>query len=347
MMREFWSASDKEKVRQMFLGGKTDLEIAKALGRTIAGISHVRTDLRLKRVMGAKAKEMPGDFASIGHEDTKFLSKRYGVDRRVIHRWRREAGIVKEHPKAKKAIPEDFVELFNSLSVHELRQRWNVSSDTIRIWSHELGLNRKPRSIGRQIPEDFVPLVRDMDVATICEAFGIGIKLAYKWLRQTGAEYRSNASRAAPMPDDFPTRAKVTSSTDLEKEYGVSSNVVARWRRECGIPSPKLFQPGNQPRVGQNMISRMGTPSRPVFSGAPIDGSLAAQAAQYLRANWGGRLPMVAKVEYTDLRRDYPKGMYAVARRDKVRSLEVMTAEAMIELAESKGFNSYRFNHAA
>ena len=201
------------------------------------------------------------------------------------------------------------------------------------------------------IPANFKEIVesRNMAIVEIKKEFHIGTKKAYIWCEETGAKYRSNACLKHAMPASFPDDARVMSSEALKKKYGVSGNVIARWRKECGVPSPKLFQPSpNKPRVGQNMMARMGQPTKTAFtSHVPLDGSVAAQAAQYLRASWGGRLPMVALVEYTDLKNHYPKGMYAVSRRGNKRGVEVMTAADMIALAEEKGFNPVRLGVAA
>ena len=46
---------------------------------------------------------------------------------------------------------------------------------------------------------------------------------------------RAAGRPARPMPDDFPTYARIEGNLKLRKRFGARGDVIERWRRELGI----------------------------------------------------------------------------------------------------------------
>ncbi|HYJ29209.1 MAG TPA: hypothetical protein VEW25_02565 [Allosphingosinicella sp.] len=118
--------------------------------------------------------------------------------------------------------------------------------------------------------------------------------------------------RTLQAPPDFADHAPVKTNRQLAEKYGVGEKTITRWRKETGCTAT---------------IRPFATAALPKQHVPSISPGLASEAAQHLRKT---HRPVYHRIiEGKEFR-----GQYVVGT-------QVLTEEALVALAEEKGFSAY------
>lgn len=177
----------------------------------------------------------------------------------------------------------------------------------------------------RPIPADFIEFAPGKTVNALEARYRSGRKAILRWLNESGIEALKII--LPPPPADFESRAKVTSSVDLSREYGVALSTISRWRKITGCPAPlvaareraKQFERQPAPKVRKHI--NYGPKAAPITT----PDSLADRAARHLMRFY----KPVCRARIINPKAD--KDLWIVGRNK-------MTSGDMIDLAEDKGF---------
>lgn len=179
------------------------------------------------------------------------------------------------------------------------------------------------RTTAKPVPADFAALaLAGTSVSDLRKRYRVGAWVINRWTASIGGKPRAKrVLPPQPAPADFAANATRETVDLLMKRYGVGTQKIARWRRECGIAvvreipipdefatvAPRLTMPQLEERYAitrhtiakwcrkLNVKPARGEPTRPIPSlgamgrrkAAPIsqnrDTSRPGQAADFLR----------------------------------------------------------------
>jgi hypothetical protein len=137
----------------------------------------------------------------------------------------------------------------------------------------------------RPAPEDFQQVAAGKPTKALCEIYGCGPDMIYRWRRETNSPFIPHA------PADFVTLYQTMTLEQLRKHYDRGWLCIKRWEKETGATRPpKPAKPAKQPAVRLVKATKASsTPLRPnAFQNVPVDRvqrdmSPVGQAADYLR----------------------------------------------------------------
>lgn len=131
-------------LRTMFADGRSDGDIAQAVGRTALAIEARRCRLGLSR--GHTPRPMPDGFA----DDLRAgmtrpsLKAKYRVGVVALDRWRLEVGVIKRPYRARRDAPADFVTRGPTMTRNEASKHYDQCEKVIARWYAGAGI--KPKS---------------------------------------------------------------------------------------------------------------------------------------------------------------------------------------------------------
>lgn len=184
----------------------------------------------------------------------------------------------------------------------------------------------------RPVPADFVENAKTMVMGKLRLHYSAKHTTIERWAAEAGVTIRYHWHREAP--EDFAKRAPNMTMTECQREWSCALDTVKRWYRAHGLTPAKYSATANFMRA---KAERPNYPRRTATKGhvagmramiPNIPSSLADRAARHLQI--AGFIPVCRMTVY-DPQAD--KNMWRVGRLD-------MTSGDLIDLAESKGFNS-------
>lgn len=92
---------------------------------------------------------VPPDFEELASQSNYALARHYGVNAKVVQRWRSKVGLTnpRSRDNSLKPVPTDFDATAREMSNRDLRERYGVGFNTISRWRKERGIaapNIKP-----------------------------------------------------------------------------------------------------------------------------------------------------------------------------------------------------------
>lgn len=159
-------------------------------------------------------------------------------------------------------LPTDFLDVCARLgNGYAVMRHYKCGQATFARWQKQAGHTfRKPP---KPVPDDFAEVAATQHTYAMARHYGVSNKMILRWLREAGleaAEYvppkkisveRTKAAKMAnikPVPDDFLSKVKGMTATDLVRHYKVSRPVVKRWCRETGT-APKAYDKSRAARM--------------------------------------------------------------------------------------------------
>jgi hypothetical protein len=171
------------------------------------------------------------------------------------------------------------------------------------------------------IPADFGAIAPTLHHTALSRHYGVATTTVRRWLDELAIECapRPGTQAKFPMPTEFAEVAPRLTRRQLGERYLVGPNVIAKWCIDAKV-EPKPAQYWKRAAV-------------PALRVAPVELSVEAQAAQYLR-----RRLIVYKCEILPPaeRANLPnkgKGLYYVNGKGAIPAAD------MVELAKAKGFD--------
>lgn len=134
-----------------------------------------------------KFLRIPDDFAEMAtHMTVDEAALHYRVNKDIIKRWRKEAGIVKQvGPKV--VMPEDF-EQNAHMTIEELAFHYPlIPKHYFSSWRKKLGIKARTRSRHTKIPADFAEIAPKITRNQACQRYGVGGKTVRLWEQSTGS----------------------------------------------------------------------------------------------------------------------------------------------------------------
>ena len=217
-------------------------------------------------------------------------------------------------------LPRDFADQAACMGTYGLKEHYHTGVSTIMRWYREAGI--KPRSIPSRYspPDSLAHDVLTMSNAEMAKKHGVSETLIRNWLNIAGVKpaVKRDHPLKRRMPEGFASVAPTMTMPQLQQKFDASDGVIRRWCSEAGV----RWQTRNWRRSGP---SQLVTP--------PVDSSVAAQAAQFLRRRF---IVYRCDILPADERADMPnrgKGCWYINGRGAILEAQ------MIELAESRGFD--------
>lgn len=90
----------------------------------------------------------------------------------------------------------------------------------------------------RPIPDNFAEMIRTMPRGQVRKHFRVGTVIFAKWLKSIDAPVNRFQAAPTPVPEDFEALAPTHTGKALSEYYGVSKDVITRWRKITDIRSP-------------------------------------------------------------------------------------------------------------
>lgn len=231
--------------------------------------------------------------------------------------------------------PEGFAEAALDTSVHMLRRQFKAGYATVRRWCEECGVVPPKAAPTRAsppklpTPADLAERAATLSNVALRKHYKVSLGTMTRWLLEAGIASNRKIARVRPdralllrpRPEDFEANARRHTRNQLRALYHVSEGLITRWIIESGV-EPKT--PASARTNGQ----------RRQFSTPQADGSLIAQAAQYLRRRH-------ANVFRADILEPHERerlpncgiGYYVVAGKG------VLPANDVLSLAQDEGFD--------
>lgn len=226
---------------------------------------------------------------------------------------------------AVRPVPDDFAQQAQRRSISGLKKYYSTGWSVITRWFEESGAERLNES-KMPVPAEFVRLAGAMHQQALAAHYGVASSTIRIWLDKLdikAAPRPDRPSRRLMPPDDFQEVARTKAQGQLEQHYKVSESVIKRWCKETGVRpmlSPYYRRNGNRASIATS----------------GVDGSVAAQAAHYLRSR---SRYIVYKCEVLDAAQ---RAKLPNKGKDHwyVNGRGAMPAPQMIAFAEAKGFDS-------
>lgn len=255
---------DREKVREMYLSGKTVKEIAKETYFSSSYCYAMVRDLAKEKNLAKKAKRAPLDEAMI--QDAKAgmtvaeIAKKHGVTYQQCYYTVSEyaqATIKKNKKKQSAATKVRNAAMLEDakagMTDKEIAKKYFLSRSSVRtVLAGHLHTNSK------KLDERRKAIFADYEAGTsskdICEKYGISKSTLYKDMRQIGKtcqEYYHKALKDKTNQRNSDIRSKI--------ERGVSVSTIAK---EYGISKTAIYETFHQKNVRAGMLQKRGRPRK-------------------------------------------------------------------------------------
>ena len=252
---------DREKVREMYLSGKTVKEIAKETYFSSSYCYAMVRDLAKEKNFAKKAKRAPLDEAMI--QDAKAgmtvaeIAKKHGVTYQQCYYTVSEyaqATIKKNKKKQSAATKVRNAAMLEDakagMTDKEIAKKYFLSRSSVRtVLAGHLHTNSK------KLDERRKAILADYEAGTsskdICEKYGISKSTLYKDMRQIGKtcqEYYHKALKDKTNQRNSDIRSKI--------ERGVSVSTIAK---EYGISKTAIYETFHQENVRAGILQKRGT----------------------------------------------------------------------------------------
>lgn len=255
---------DREKVREMYLSGKTVKEIAKETYFSSSYCYAMVRDLAKEKNFAKKAKRAPLDEAMI--QDAKAgmtvaeIAKKHGVTYQQCYYTVSEyaqATIKKNKKKQSAATKVRNAAMLEDakagMTDKEIAKKYFLSRSSVRtVLAGHLHTNSKKLDERRKaILADYEAGMSSKD---ICEKYGISKSTLYKDMRQIGKtcqEYYHKALKDKTNQRNSDIRSKI--------ERGVSVSTIAK---EYGISKTAIYETFHQENVRAGILKKRGRPRK-------------------------------------------------------------------------------------
>ena len=255
---------DREKVREMYLSGKTVKEIAKETYFSSSYCYAMVRDLAKEKNLAKKAKRAPLNEAMI--QDAKAgmtvaeIAKKHGVTYQQCYYTVSEyaqATIKKNKKKQSAATKVRNAAMLEDakagMTDKEIAKKYFLSRSSVRtVLAGHLHTNSK------KLDERRKAILADYEAGTsskdICEKYGISKSTLYKDMRQIGKtcqEYYHKALKDKTNQRNSDIRSKI--------ERGVSVSTIAK---EYGISKTAIYETFHQENVGAGILQKRGRPRK-------------------------------------------------------------------------------------
>lgn len=255
---------DREKVREMYLSGKTVKEIAKETYFSSSYCYAMVRDLAKEKNLAKKAKRAPLDEAMI--QDAKAgmtvaeIAKKHGVTYQQCYYTVSEyaqATIKKNKKKQSAATKVRNAAMLEDakagMTDKEIAKKYFLSRSSVRtVLAGHLHTNSK------KLDERRKAILADYEAGTsskdICEKYGISKSTLYKDMRQIGKtcqEYYHKALKDKTNQRNSDIRSKI--------ERGVSVSTIAK---EYGISKTAIYETFHQENVRAGILQKRGRPRK-------------------------------------------------------------------------------------
>lgn len=255
---------DREKVREMYLSGKTVKEIAKETYFSSSYCYAMVRDLAKEKNFAKKAKRAPLDEAMI--QDAKAgmtvaeIAKKHGVTYQQCYYTVSEyaqATIKKNKKKQSAATKVRNAAMLEDakagMTDKEIAKKYFLSRSSVRtVLAGHLHTNSK------KLDERRKAILADYEAGTsskdICEKYGISKSTLYKDMRQIGKtcqEYYHKALKDKTNQRNSDIRSKI--------ERGVSVSTIAK---EYGISKTAIYETFHQENVRAGILQKRGRPRK-------------------------------------------------------------------------------------
>lgn len=255
---------DREKVREMYLSGKTVKEIAKETYFSSSYCYAMVRDLAKEKNFAKKAKRAPLDEAMI--QDAKAgmtvaeIAKKHGVTYQQCYYTVSEyaqATIKKNKKKQSAATKVRNAAMLEDakagMTDKEIAKKYFLSRSSVRtVLAGHLHTNSK------KLDERRKAILADYEAGTsskdICEKYGISKSTLYKDMRQIGKtcqEYYHKALKDKTNQRNSDIRSKI--------ERGVSVSTIAK---EYGISKTAIYETFHQENVRAGILKKRGRPRK-------------------------------------------------------------------------------------
>lgn len=255
---------DREKVREMYLSGKTVKEIAKETYFSSSYCYAMVRDLAKEKNFAKKAKRAPLDEAMI--QDAKAgmtvaeIAKKHGVTYQQCYYTVSEyaqATIKKNKKKQSAATKVRNAAMLEDakagMTDKEIAKKYFLSRSSVRtVLAGHLHTNSK------KLDERRKAIFADYEAGTsskdICEKYGISKSTLYKNMRQIGKtcqEYYHKALKDKTNQRNSDIRSKI--------ERGVSVSTIAK---EYGISKTAIYETFHQENVRAGILQKRGRPRK-------------------------------------------------------------------------------------
>jgi hypothetical protein len=237
-------------------------------------------------------------------------------------------------PLKRRPIPAGFIQASKGRTDEWLRKHFHCGRAVVERWRAELGLPevRKPRSGPqrpmemRGPPADLREVAARLHKVALCRHYEVSLRVLNRWLGGLqiipARPPLKGTAVGLPLPADFHTRAPNMTISEMSRQYKRADSTIANWLARTGI-TPAAYS-----RARPGFLNQRGAPIA-----APTDGSLASEAAQYLRPRF-----VVYRYDVRPHRErahlpNMGKGMWFLASKGAV------TSEELVEFARAKGFD--------
>ena len=255
---------DREKVREMYLSGKTVKEIAKETYFSSSYCYAMVRDLAKEKNLAKKAKRAPLDEAMV--QDAKAgmtvaeIAKKHGVTYQQCYYTVSEyaQATIKKNKKKQSAATKvrnaDMLEDAKAgMTDKEIAKKYFLSRSSVRtVLAGHLHTNSK------KLDERRKAILADYEAGTsskdICEKYGISKSTLYKDMRQVGKtcqEYYHKALKDKTNQRNSDIRSKI--------ERGVSVSTIAK---EYGISKTAINETFHQENVRAGILQKRGRPRK-------------------------------------------------------------------------------------
>ena len=255
---------DREKVREMYLSGKTVKEIAKETYFSSSYCYAMVRDLAKEKNLAKKAKRAPLDEAMI--QDAKAgmtvaeIAKKHGVTYQQCYYTVSEyaQATIKKNKKKQSAATKVrnsamLEDAKAGMTDKEIAKKYFLSRSSVRtVLAGHLHTNSK------KLDERRKAILADYEAGTsskdICEKYGISKSTLYKDMRQVGKtcqEYYHKALKDKTNRRNSDIRSKI--------ERGVSVSTIAK---EYGISKTAIYETFHQENVRAGILQKRGRPRK-------------------------------------------------------------------------------------
>ena len=239
---------DREKVREMYLSGKTVKEIAKETYFSSSYCYAMVRDLAKEKNLAKKAKRAPLNEAMI--QDAKA-----GM---TVAEIAKKHGVIKKNKKKQSAATKVrnaamLEDAKAGMTDKEIAKKYFLSRSSVRtVLAGHLHTNSK------KLDERRKAILADYEAGTsskdICEKYGISKSTLYKDMRQVGKtcqEYYHKALKDKTNQRNSDIRSKI--------ERGVSVSTIAK---EYGISKTAIYETFHQENVRAGILQKRGRPRK-------------------------------------------------------------------------------------
>lgn len=255
---------DREKVREMYLSGKTVKEIAKETYFSSSYCYAMVRDLAKEKNLAKKAKRAPLNEAMI--QDAKAgmtvaeIAKKHGVTYQQCYYTVSEyaQATIKKNKKKQSATTKVrnaamLEDAKAGMTDKEIAKKYFLSRSSVRtVLAGHLHTNSK------KLDERRKAILADYEAGTsskdICEKYGISKSTLYKDMRQVGKtcqEYYHKALKDKTNQRNSDIRSKI--------ERGVSVSAIAK---EYGISKTAIYETFHQENVRAEILQKRGRPRK-------------------------------------------------------------------------------------